>query len=130
MRKITAAIVFSTCSLSFQESAFASGASGMLCLDNVKLAYVNAGFVDGSLSEADADNGNGVYIGYYLHSGEIFEINLNFQLNIDDGAKGFSIYQSLNTALALGLKVSAWDHDIRLGGEGTCDDFDEVRLSY
>ena len=125
MRKITAAIVFSTCSLFFQESALAAGT---LCLDKVKLAYVNLGFVDGSI--ASADDGNGIYVGYYNGSGNIVQSKVNGHMNLNDGNKGFAMYHALSTALALGLKVSAWDHDIRLGGAGSCDDFDEVRLSY
>lgn len=125
MKTFISVIAFSTFSIFFQESAFASGKQ---CLDKVKLAYINVGFVDGSV--ASADEGNGIYIGYYSRSGEIIKAGVNGYLNLNDGPRGFALYQSLNTALALGLKVSAWDHDRTPGGYGTCDDFDEVRLSY
>lgn len=122
MKRIITAISLCTFSLFFQESAFA----GTLCFSNVKLAYVNVGFVDGSI--ASADDGNGIYIGYIGSSGQIVESKVNNVMNLNDGNKGLAMYHALSTALALGLRVSGWDHNVIVGDSGSCDDFDVVRL--
>ncbi|WP_429058621.1 hypothetical protein [Aeromonas jandaei] len=120
MNKIIAIIFLSVCSF----SVFA----GPQCFDNVKLAYVNSGFVDGSI--ADANGGNGIYFGYYDAYGNLLESKVNLFMNLDDGNKGVAIYHSLTTALTMGLKVSGWDHNVTSGSIGSCDDIDEIRLSY
>ncbi|WP_447770011.1 hypothetical protein [Aeromonas veronii] len=127
MKNFITVLSFSVFSLFFQESAFA--ANGLKCFDNVRLSYVNIGYTDGSI--ASADEGNAIYIGYYENNNtRLRESKVDYRLNFNDGPKGFAMYQSLITALALGLKVTAWDHDLTPGGTGTCADFDEIRLKY
>ncbi|MGL6624664.1 hypothetical protein [Aeromonas jandaei] len=123
MKKYIAVIVFYMFTFFFHKSVFAATTE---CFRNLPISGIIIGFSENSVT--GPNGGNAISFTTNNGKGNVSLWGIDERVNLDDGGKGLAMYQSLNMAMALRLRVSAWDHDMTPGGVGSCRQIDEIRL--